>query len=112
MVRWMTTHMLEGMGYTVIQSETPEEAVSICGREEPAIDLILSDVIMPGMNGREVTDKARELRPGIKVLYMSGYTADIVAERGMVEDGMHFIQKPFSLDALCDKVKEALQDSD
>ncbi|NTV49115.1 MAG: response regulator [Geobacteraceae bacterium] len=103
-----TTEMLKVIGYTVIQAKSPEEAIAICENRDLHIDLILTDVIMPGMNGREMAEKIKTFRPEIKVLFISGYAADFVAERGVVEKGMQFIQKPLNIQQLNDKIKYVL----
>ena len=105
----MATQMLEKMGYRVIRAESPELALVTCQDEAVAIDLVLSDVVMPGMNGREMAQEIALLRPGLKVLFMSGYSSEIVAKRGIMEKGMHFIQKPFDMEALNLKIQETLQ---
>ena len=107
MLLWTTTRILEEMGYTVIQAETPEKAVAICERGEQ-IDLIITDVVMPGMNGREMTERIRSVRPDMRVLFMSGYTADIVAQRGIVEEGMFYISKPLDTRHLNEKIRQVL----
>ncbi|MBJ6726784.1 hybrid sensor histidine kinase/response regulator [Geomesophilobacter sediminis] len=107
MLLWTTTKMLEQIGYTVIQAATPEEAIAICSTAEP-VDLILTDVVMPGMNGREMVDEVKKIRRGVKVLFMSGYTAEIVAKRGVVEEGMHYIQKPLDLRSLHEKIRSLI----
>ncbi|WP_224984501.1 hybrid sensor histidine kinase/response regulator [Geomonas agri] len=107
MLLWTTTRMLEEMGYTVIQAQRPAQAIEICDKGEP-IDLVLTDVVMPGMNGREMAERIRAVRPEVKVLFMSGYTADIVAQRGIVEEGMHYIPKPLDARKLNEKITQML----
>ncbi|WP_224961625.1 hybrid sensor histidine kinase/response regulator [Geomonas subterranea] len=107
MLLWTTTRMLEEMGYTVIQAGSPAAAIGICGNGE-RIDLVLTDVVMPGMNGREMAERIRVIRPEVKVLFMSGYTADIVAQRGIVEEGMHYISKPLDARRLNEKIAQML----
>ena len=109
MVREMSLQMLEEIGYTVIQAETPRQAIEICGRDEVRVDLILTDVVMPGMNGKEMVEIIETLRPDIKVLFMSGYTSDLVAQRGVVDEGRHFIQKPFDMHLLYQKINDTLR---
>lgn len=107
-VRHMTADMLEFMGYSVLQAETPLTALSICENMEQEIDLLLTDVIMPDMSGKEVYERIEMIRPGIKALFMSGYTADIIMRKSVLEEHMHFIQKPFDMDVLNAKIKSAL----
>ncbi|MDR3629430.1 MAG: PAS domain S-box protein [Desulfocapsaceae bacterium] len=106
-----TTKLLEKIGYTVIQAQSPEEAISICKQGDQQIDLILTDVVMPGINGREMVDRIKIISPEVKVLFMSGYTSDMVAQRGIVEEGMHYINKPFSMNQLKKKIKDTLEHS-
>ena len=107
MLLYMTTKMLEEIGYRVIQAASPKDAMKICeGSEE--IDLVLTDVVMPEMNGRELVENIRSVRPGIRVLFMSGYTSDIIVQRGIVEEGMFFIEKPLELNHLNKKIKQVL----
>jgi PAS domain S-box-containing protein len=103
-----TSKLLEEIGYRIIKAPTPEDAIFTCGQIDLGIDLILTDVVMPGMNGRELVEKIRPIRPDIKVLFMSGYTADILSQRGAVDEGMHYIQKPLELKELDAKIKLAL----
>ena len=109
-VRRMTSQMLECAGYTVIPAQSPLQAIRTCRSAETHIDVILTDVIMPVMSGKEMADTIAELRPGIKVIFMSGYTSDIIAQRGVLEEGMHFIQKPFDLRALNLKITSVLME--
>ncbi|HJV35330.1 PAS domain S-box protein [Geomonas sp.] len=110
LVREMASQMLAEIGYTVIQTRSPEDAIEICRKGESRIDLVLTDVVMPGMNGKEMVDEILTFSPGMKVLFMSGYTSDLVAQRGVMDEGRHFIQKPFDLHSLNEKIKEALAD--
>ncbi|HBG06791.1 MAG: histidine kinase [Geobacteraceae bacterium GWC2_58_44] len=108
MLLWMATRLLEQMGYGVIQAHSPEAAISLCEGNDQSIDLILTDVVMPGMNGSEMVNRIRAIRPELKVLFMSGYTAEIVAQRGIVDEGMHYIQKPLDMNRLNEKIREVL----
>jgi len=102
------TAVIQRLGYRVWSAPGAEEAMVLL--EEPALhlDLLLTDVIMPGSNGRELRDRALRLRPDLKVLYMSGYTADVIAEKGVLPEGTEFIQKPFTREAIGRKLREAL----
>lgn len=108
MVREMTIGMLELQGHTVIPAESAEEALKIT-QSKPLIDLLITDLIMPKMNGRELSIKIRSIYPNIKCLFMSGYTADVIAKHGVLEKDIHFIEKPFTLVTLNAKVKETLE---
>ena len=107
-VRLMTVRMLEKIGYTVHPAATPREALDICADDSVRIDMVVSDVIMPGMSGKDMMDRIEKVRPGTKVLYMSGYTSDTITQKGVLEEGMHFIQKPFDMNSLNQKIKETL----
>jgi PAS domain S-box-containing protein len=100
--------LLEMQGYRVLAAATPGEAIRLAEEHRGEIHLLLTDVIMPEMNGRELAGKLLSLYPGLKRLFMSGYTADIIAHHGVMDEGVNFLQKPFSLDALEAKVREAL----
>jgi len=106
-VRQMTTDILMEGGYTVLAAATPQEALAICASPDQAIDLLLTDVIMPEINGRELSRKIRELRPGIKVLFMSGYAADILPEETENLETV-LIKKPFSVQDLLKKIEHHL----
>ena len=100
--------LLEMQGYRVLAAGTPGEALRLAEEHSGEIHLLLTDVVMPEMNGRELARRLLSLYPGLKRLFMSGYTADIIAHHGVLDEGVQFIQKPFSLDALTAKVREAL----
>ena len=109
MVREMTTAMLEAIGYTVLIAEMPAAAVRMCEEQDVTIDLLMTDVVMPGMNGPELRDKINAVRPGIKALFMSGYTSNVIVHHGVLDDELHFIQKPFTLKDLKHKVRSVLE---
>jgi two-component system cell cycle sensor histidine kinase/response regulator CckA len=104
----LAAKMLTLQGYTVLAANTPGEAVRLGAEHNGEIDLLMTDVVMPEMNGRELARKLLSLYPNLKCLFMSGYTADVIAHRGVLVDGVHFIQKPFSIDGLAASVREAL----
>jgi two-component system, cell cycle sensor histidine kinase and response regulator CckA len=99
---------LEQNGYTVIGFTSPMRAVSFCEKSGRRMDLLLSDMVMPDMNGKDLSERLHSLRPGLKTLYMSGYPADVIAERGILEQGTHFIQKPFTPGNLLVMVRKVL----
>jgi len=94
-VRRLTAAVVESIGYTVVVAGSGSEAIELCERDEPGIDVVLTDVVMPGMSGRELRDRLERLRPGIRVLFTSGYTGNVIAHHGMLDKGVHFIAKPF-----------------
>ncbi|MBI5604423.1 MAG: PocR ligand-binding domain-containing protein [Deltaproteobacteria bacterium] len=104
----MTRQMLERFGYRVLSASTPGEAIRMAREHAGEIHLLISDVVMPEMNGRELAKNLISLYPGLKRLFMSGYTANVIAHHGVLDEGIHFIQKPFSIQALAVKVREAL----
>jgi CheY-like chemotaxis protein len=101
--------ILENLGYGVLAATNPIEAVQLAEEFDGEIHLLLTDVVMPEMNGREMAERLRSFYPDLRVLFMSGYTADVIAHRGVLDDGVNFIQKPFSNQALGSKVREALE---
>ncbi|MEJ2638296.1 MAG: PAS domain S-box protein [Desulfosarcinaceae bacterium] len=108
--REMGQKMLERLGYEVIAAGRPDEALQLDSAHLGEIHLLITDVIMPGMNGRDLAKQLSALYPGIKTLFMSGYTANVIAHRGVLEEGVHFIQKPFSMKDLGLKIREILDD--
>lgn len=105
----MTTKMLTRLGYTVIGAATPGEAIRLAHEHRGRIDLLMTDVVMPEMNGRDLSAKLLFLYPNLKRLYMSGYTANVIVHHGVLDEGVHFIQKPFSKKDLGGKLREALE---
>jgi len=104
----MATEILTRLGYIVLAADTPGEAMLLAEKHGGEISLLLTDVIMPEMNGRELANKLLTLYPHLRRLFMSGYTSDIIAHHGVLDEGVHFIQKPFTLLALAAKVREVL----
>ena len=107
MVRELACETLLAGGYEVIKVESPAEAVALI-TEGVMIDLLLTDVVMPKMNGRELYSQISLLLPGLKVLYMSGYTDNVIADQGVLHAGVAFLQKPFSVRSLLEKVRQVL----
>ena len=101
---------LERQGYSVLSAGTPGEAIRMAETHAGDIHLLITDVIMPEMNGRDLARRLIGLHPGMRRLFMSGYTADVIAHHGVLEEGVHFLQKPFSNTVLGAKVREALLD--
>lgn len=104
----MGKSMLERLGYSVLASGAPAEAISMVEAHTGRIDLLMTDVVMPGMNGKELADRLCAVRPGMKCLFMSGYTADVIANRGVLDAGVEFIQKPFLMKDLALRLREVL----
>ncbi len=103
--------LLERLGYTVLAASGPGEALQLAEAYPDAIHLLLTDVIMPEMSGRDLWERLRVLRPGLKCLFMSGYTANVIAHHGVLEEGVHFLQKPFPREVLASKLREVLYGS-
>lgn len=106
----VTTKMLTRYGYTVHSAASPAEAIERIVEHPGMINLLITDVIMPKMNGRELTEKLQAIQPGLKQIYMSGYTADVIANGGAPADGIHFIQKPFTVRELLTAVRAVLDE--
>jgi len=104
----LARRILEGRGYTVLEARNGEEALVLCERHEGRIDLVVTDVVMPGMNGHMLVEHLTAHRPAVRVLFMSGYTDDVLLRRGIIDPRMGFMQKPFTPEALANKVREAL----
>lgn len=104
----MTKSMLEKLGYTVLAAGDPKEAILLASSFHDQIHLLVTDVIMPEMNGTELAKQLAEIRPEMKRLFMSGYADNIIAKQGVLKEGMFFIQKPFTIDDIASKVRRAL----
>ncbi len=104
----MAERMLERFGYSVLAAGTPAQAMTLAGDHKGRIHLLMTDVVMPGMNGRELSEKLQDMYPEIKCLFMSGYTANVVAHHGVLDKDIAFIQKPFSARELARMVRGVL----
>ena len=107
-VRDLAGRILGLKGYKVITASNPTVAAQVFERHEGPIQLLLTDVVMPTMSGRQLAEHLALLRPGLKVLYMSGYTDNAIVPHGILEEGVQFLQKPFTPDSLAHKVREVL----
>ncbi|MFH1981906.1 MAG: ATP-binding protein [Pseudomonadota bacterium] len=105
----MTKRMLEGLSYTVVTANTPGEAIRLARDYAGQIHLLMTDVVMPEMNGRDLAKNILSFYPHLKRLFMSGYTANVIAHHGVLDEGVHFIQKPFSSEDLAVKVRESIK---
>jgi CheY-like chemotaxis protein len=104
--------VLERFGYNVLTAGTPSEALQVFATHDGRVHLLVTDVVMPEMNGRELAARLRESRPELKALFVSGYSASALAPRGVLDEGVHFLQKPFSLEDLAASVRHALDAQD
>ncbi len=108
MLRDMTEQILRRHGYTVLVAGSGDACLQVLATHNAPVHLLLTDVVMPGMNGRELYTRLADQRADLKVIYMSGYTDNVILHHGVLEDGIDFIQKPFSMQALTDKVRRCL----
>jgi len=108
MVREFVSRTLRRAGYSVIAASNPVDALAIADREPMAIDLLVTDIVLPDMKGPALANELRRRRPDCRVLYMSGYTADVIVRQGWHDGKMEFLQKPFSLETLRSRVREVL----
>ncbi|MGD9950233.1 MAG: response regulator, partial [Desulfobulbus sp.] len=104
----MTTVMLELQGYTVLPANSASEAISLAREYADEIHLLLTDVVMPEMNGHDLAKKLLSIYPHLKRLFMSGYTANVIAHHGVLDEGVHFLHKPFTMQGLACKIREVL----
>jgi DNA-binding response OmpR family regulator len=107
--RFLRTALAE-YGYTVLEADSTEEALSVSDRVQDRIDLLITDVVLPGANGREAAAQIKARRPEIAILFISGYSGNVIANQGVLERGVNFLQKPFTSDALAARVREVLHD--
>jgi len=108
MVRNLAVRLLGKMGYRVIEAANGKDALKLASDFSEKIDLLMTDVVMPGMNGRQLSENLKEIHPETKVLFTSGYTENIIAHHGVVEKGLNFIGKPYSMNLLARKIRETL----
>jgi PAS domain S-box-containing protein len=109
-VRGLAARILRMAGYRVLSAASGADALALCAEHEGRIDLLLTDVVMPQMSGRELWERLSKLRPGLAVLYMSGYTDNAIVHHGVLDPGTYFVNKPFSAAELTQKVREALDE--
>lgn len=107
-VREMIRAFLEPAGYTILSAGNGPEALALNKAQDGVIHLLLTDVIMPGMNGQEVADAVKKSRPDTRIIFMSGYTDDVIAHHGVLEEGVNFIQKPVTLGTLARELRRVL----
>ncbi|WP_462325908.1 response regulator [Desulfoplanes sp.] len=107
-IRSLVHQILESMGYTVFSAGSPHEALEPTADLPGTIHLLVTDVIMPGMTGKDLAGRPAEIYPDMKCLYMSGYTFDIISGQGALKENVHFIAKPFTIDDIECKVREVL----
>ena len=106
-VRGLARHVLQGCGYTILEARDGAEALRVAG-QHGRIDLLVSDVVLPRTGGRELAERLAALQPGVRVLFLSGYTEDAVVRHGILEAQVAFLQKPFTPASLAAKVREVL----
>ena len=107
-VRELTVKMLQRLGYRVLVAASGAEALEISASHGGRITLLLTDVVMPNMSGRQVADSLTKTRPEMKVLFLSGYTEDTVVHHGVLDSGVEFLPKPFSREVLAKKIRQVL----
>lgn len=108
-VRGLTVTMLQRLGYAVRSAANGAEALKQAGENNEPVDLLITDVVMPGMNGRELSERLLTIYPKLKVLFASGYTENIIVHRGLVDENLNFIAKPYSMQALASKLRQVLE---
>ena len=105
----MTKRVLGKQGYNVLEAGDGEQAIEVFEKHHAPIHLIITDVVMPGINGKELADKLTARCPEIKVLYISGYTDNVIVHHGVLEKGTNFIQKPYTMESITRKVRKVLE---
>jgi len=107
MIRDLTKTMLESAGCTVLTAVTPDEALELCADKANDIRLLITDVVMAGMNGKDLQKSIKAIRPEIETIFMSGYTSNVIVDRGILQNDVNFLQKPFTKAELMQKIKDA-----
>jgi DNA-binding response OmpR family regulator len=107
-VRNMLTKILSGRGYATLEAANGDDAIRVFAEHKDSVDLVILDVVMPGKNGKEVFDEISGIDGGVKVIFVSGYTRDIVIGKGVQKDSVDFLEKPLSVEKLLAKVREVL----
>ena len=105
----MFTSILESQGYVTIEAVDGDDAIRRHEEHKGKVDLVILDVVMPGKNGKEVLDEITRIDPGVKAVFVSGYTGDVVIDKGIQSESIDFLQKPVSVPALLAKVREVLE---
>jgi len=108
-VRRLAVRVLRRQGYSVLEAENGTAALRVCEEQRGVVDLLLTDVVMPGLNGKELFDALRSTNPALQVLYMSGHSEDIITHHGVPEPGLTLIQKPFTVKTLSERVRRVLK---
>ena len=104
----MARMMLERLGYAVLTANSPNEAMEMARKHSGTIHLLMTDVVMPQINGKDLAEQVLKIRSETRTLFMSGYTANAIAHHGILDEGVHFIEKPFMADSLARKLREVL----
>jgi CheY-like chemotaxis protein len=104
----VSRRLLENLGYRVLTADSPAEAIRLAEKTPEPVDVLITDVVMPEMNGRELAQRVQALHRNIRCLFMSGYTANVIARQGVLQPGVHFLQKPFNRAQLAAKLREVL----
>jgi CheY-like chemotaxis protein len=110
-VQLVVAEMLDSLGYGVLLAGNGDDALALLAKRERRIDLMLTDVMLPGMNGREVAERARQMEPALKVLFMTGYARDVIVHQGRLDPGIELIEKPFHCEMLAARLSELLDDA-
>jgi hypothetical protein len=108
-LRLMTRQFLERLGYQVLDAAHADDAIRVATAFSGTIDLLLTDVVMPGVNGRELANRLKPIRPAMRVLYVSGYTHDAFVDSGIIDPNEAFMEKPFALEELAQRIREVLE---
>jgi DNA-binding response OmpR family regulator len=110
-VRAYVVEILRELHFRVLEAHDADSALGILDRNDVVVDLLLADVVLPGMNGRQLAEEVRLRRPGIRVLFMSGYSRDTIVDQGRLDPGVEMMQKPLTQEVLADRIRAALDSS-